>query len=213
VGREKPLWVVDYKREGRSWARFSPDGRALAILAEDDFEREDLRLYEAATGRLVGSLRRPGGVGRWASRSLVFSPDGLTLLVWCSYVYGDVVPEHGVIVWRSRDGEWQWAGPLQGASTHSADFLFSASPCHAAFSPDGRWIAVVDGDGVRIHRAADGSVVHHISPGVDEVTSVAFNPADGALAVGGRSGKEGAVSPGSVTLWKLGIMREPEVRE
>lgn len=76
--------------------RFSPDGRLVLITGERSGSREDARLIDLTSGKLVGRFQHQGLI-----RAVVFSPDGELVLT-----AGD---DRAVRVWSAADG--RSAGP------------------------------------------------------------------------------------------------------
>jgi WD40 repeat protein len=107
-------------------AAFSPDGKRLAAVIEED----DLRLFDTATGKPVQRLRH-----YWPSR-VAFAPDGKALVS----VRGPVLrlwdPATGKELFQNYEGH-------------------QSAVAAVAVSPDGKTVATA-GDGVRLWDAATG---------------------------------------------------------
>ncbi|GAA3098368.1 helix-turn-helix domain-containing protein [Streptosporangium carneum] len=136
--------------------RFSPDGRLLATFGQD----EPVRLWEVATGRLIGKLpvERAG--------ELAFSLDGRLLAT------SDVGTSSRIRLWDLTTRRLIDT-PLTGHSQGISDLIFS---------PDGRLLATTSRDGTTrlwdttLHRPTDVPATGHALG----VNAVAFSP-DGRL--------------------------------
>jgi WD40 repeat protein len=138
-GKER-LVLADTQKGHLSGAVFSPDGRYLAGLQDLDLratqEPPEVKLWDVATGREVGSFaapkgtstfRRPGFITGGFVAAPAISPDGRWLAACLHtgrvYLY-DVAGRK--LAW-SQDVKNGWLREL-------------------AFSPDGRWLAVAGQD-------------------------------------------------------------------
>jgi serine/threonine protein kinase/WD40 repeat protein len=95
---------------------FSPDGTTLASSGAKPL---DVRLLDASTGAVVGTLHHPGEV-----ENVAWDPDGTTLAVGCA--------DHRIYLWEARTGRrladlqgHQWEVP-QVEYSHGGDLLLSA---------------------------------------------------------------------------------------
>jgi WD40 repeat protein/predicted Ser/Thr protein kinase len=177
---------------------FSPDGR---WLASGDWDGK-VRLWDAATGELCATLRHPRYV-----HSLAFLPDGRWLV---SGSFGDdrlriwdlatarglrEIPGPGRdfrSLTVSPDGRRvaAWAGDpqppqLRVCDLRSGEQLFAAAGRSLAYSPDGRWLAVVwaeDETTVVLLDAQTHETVAHFRGHEKYVQSVAFSPDSSRLA-------------------------------
>jgi serine/threonine protein kinase/WD40 repeat protein len=117
---------------------FSPDGRYLASCG---FDRQVL-LWETETGQLVRRFEGHPGFVEWVG----FSPDGRTLLTTEGPVDFElgVGPDQGFRLWDVSSGQ----------QLHRFGEIPEKVHC-AAFSPDGRQVAIGCGDGlVRLYDVA-----------------------------------------------------------
>jgi WD40 repeat protein len=101
---------------------FSPDGRLLASLSDDQV----LRLWSVSSGTLITNI---AGVARslGSENSVVFSPDG-------ALVVAGLGGTNGVGLWRASDGSR--GGSLLGGGS-GTEWI--------AFSPDGALLAAAGG--------------------------------------------------------------------
>ncbi len=190
-----------------SGARFSPDGRFVVTMSDD----QTLRLWNGKTGDLISVLR--GHTGRvWgavftATGDLVSASDDDTLRVWDIdsarngvlrghglYVYdvafnseGTVVAsaawDHTVRLWDARTGQ-QLGGPL----VHESQIVTSVT-----FSPDGRLLAAVSRDDkIHLWDVASRKRLHVLACPTGHWIGdcrLAFNPAGTLLAGGAWDGR------------------------
>ena len=136
--------------------RFSPDGKLLAVAGTGAKYREAVELWEVATGRLKMSIdtEHTDRIIRVA-----FSPDGLTLVTSSE--------DQTIKLWNVRTGR--------------SNALFPGIMFF--FSPDGRLIATVDHDTVKL-----GDVENGIEVGTLKGARypVAFSPDGRVLATAGE---------------------------
>jgi WD40 repeat protein len=144
-------------------AAFSPDGRMLASVSDD----ETVRLWDVRTHEQLGEPLR-GHTG--SVFSVAFSPDGRVL--------ASASADKTVRLWDVRTHE-QLGRPLRGHTD---------SVSSVAFSPDGRVLASASNDktvrlwDVRTHEQLGRPLKGH----TDLVDSVAFSPDGRTLASSGR---------------------------
>ncbi|WP_433893753.1 helix-turn-helix domain-containing protein [Streptomyces sp. CA-111067] len=182
--------------------RLSADGRTQTVAGrpvEADvkdgvpYGDPDITVRDVRTGRIHAVVRPPiaprtqelTAEGDWladvGSATLAISPDGRLIATATGWTKGG---EN-----TSRIRVWDTA---TGGSTIT--IRPDAAPAVAAFSPDGRQLAVDDGAGVRLWGTADGtstSVRAVVSQGSLPITALAFAPDGSALAA---AGADGAVS-------------------
>jgi len=152
--------------------RFSPDGSRLVAADVDGWTR----VWNSATGEALTPLLRTGdfdasSVSPWADRlypTAEFSPDGARLL----------------LAWGSKSAQLRDAvtGELIREFTHHAHVW------HAAFSPDGRYVATSSQNGeARVWEAATGKPAGPVLRHSEWVAWALFS-ADGEklMTVGGR---------------------------
>lgn len=152
------------------YAAFSPDSTILAVgdvFWSPDAEgvgESHMKLYDAATGKLLRTLEK-GGPG--ALRP-VFSPDGKLLAV------------------SNRNYEPRVHDVATGKLLFSVDKRMTQE---VAFSPDGKLLACgfVDGS-VGIWSVPDGKQLHLVKTSAHEIYSVAWSAKGDVLASSGREG-------------------------
>jgi WD40 repeat protein len=134
---------------------YSPDGSRIVTASEDNMAR----IWEAQTGRLLGSLEHDSQVD-----SAAFSPDG-TRIVTAS--------DDGIArVWDVNTRKLLVCLKGSGGIVH-----------HAAFSPDGMMVvAAYEDKKARIWNANTGRQLNELEEHNDIVYSAVFNP-DGARIV------------------------------
>jgi WD40 repeat protein len=142
-----------------SAARFSPDGRRLAIPASDG----TVRVWDLAAGREQLVLKR----GTMRIAGIVFSPDGR-----CLAADSDVGT---VTIWDAASG--------RVLLTFRAAGVEYITP--GAFSPDGRRLACLEGNSVRIRDAETGHELLSLQSYKAGVGDVSFSPDGRRLATAG----------------------------
>ena len=162
TGQER--WRAPAAKELVVALAFSPDGKVLASAA--GFSESDIRLWDVATGKPIGSLE---GHGSWVG-GLVFWPDGKklasssadqTIRIWdlAARQCVDVMRGHRLEVWRLAllpDEKTLVSGAKDGtvcfwdasvAHPHQAQLCLATNVATWGFSPDGRAVLTLDAPG------------------------------------------------------------------
>jgi WD40 repeat protein len=135
---------------GRPFA-LSPDGKRLALPAEQAGERVGLALYDTGTGKRVGRL---GSSRRCSFPHVLFSPDGSTLAA------------------QNPDGTvclWDTVKAAHRRLTNRAVFIHSL-----AFAPDGGTLAISNGQAVDLWDVRSGRACMAIIGHEDAVEGLAM---------------------------------------
>jgi WD40 repeat protein/predicted Ser/Thr protein kinase len=169
---------------------FSPDGKTLAsgdgvIDPCHDSKIKAVKLWDLAT------LQERAAVGEcvWMIRTVMFSPDGKTLVT----VFGDG--------WWSIDGEvWLWdaeTGQLKNSFKDPHSSILSA-----AFSPDGKTLATATWGSrtVKLWDPATQTLLATLAGHKDGVTCLAFSPDGKTLASGSWDS--------TIRIWDLVLRQE-----
>jgi WD40 repeat protein/Tfp pilus assembly protein PilF len=146
--------------QGVGHAAFSPDGRLVATACGDYIHGRlgEARVWDALTGRPAGPPRKQ----RACVREVAFTPDGAHLLTLAG----------GVQVWDVSPAD----PPREPvAIAWSGSFTF-------AFSPDGRRVAVAEGNNARVCDVGSGRPITPAIAHLDRVNGLAFS-ADGLLVL------------------------------
>jgi WD40 repeat protein len=162
TGKEVRTFARKDERMDPGCLAFSPDGKVLASLGEQDV----VRLEEVATGAELLRHKFPRGV----TRALAFSPDGKLLAVATS---GHDLGKVHLWDWRSGQAPREVRVPPGGALS-------------LAFSPDGKTLATGDynEEGVRLWEVATGRLLRTLADDGDlGMNRVCFSP-DGRYLAG-----------------------------
>lgn len=131
-------------------AAFSPDGLWISFIAPD---RQEIQLYELATGRLLLMPSQTGEAGAW-------SPDNRSFLFTQLQAQGETLTSHII----SAGLEDRALLDLSGTG-----FVEDNAP---AWSPDGQWIAF----GRKVPRAAVGRQLYLVSPDGKQTVQLTDTP-------------------------------------
>ena len=151
--------TLDLSRFDPAWLTISPDGRRLAAAGS-----KTTRIWDAETGKVSRKLiDHKAGI-----TSLSFSPDSRLILTTSH--------DHNARLSDAVTGEQVWL------LTHSTTVV------GAAFSADGRWIAIALPRHVAVVDARTGQRILLFDPRDTRLLSVASSPAGWRFATGGLSG-------------------------
>jgi WD40 repeat protein len=152
-----------FKREGGPviHVRFSPDGRWLLTVPDNDVQPDSCSVWDVVAGKERHRLKGPRDLVRCAA----FSPDSKYLAMGCQH------PE--LVLWDLASGK------------EARRFETAGAFASVAFSPDGKTVAVASGEGViRLWDVATGRVLPgSADPSVDTVHDLRFS-ADGRQLFG-----------------------------
>ncbi len=188
AGTTPRIWRLDPPTEpdaiaahiAEAWTvGFSPDAQILATGSDDTRERQTIKLWDPATGRLIA-----GWTAHTATvTSLAFSPDG-RILASASLDSGKP-GNHNVILWDARTH--QRLANLDGHTDRVRSL---------AFSPDGRFLATASDDlTARIWEISSRNAVATLSGHSKNLNSIAYSP-DGRLIATGSN-------DATVRLWDI----------
>ena len=185
-------------------AAFSKDG-ALVVTSADDGE---VRVWETSTGKLAAPPLRHSKYVAWSELSpdtklVLAACDRRTVRIWNWRTGTPVGPEVAApkVLFAasfSPDGKKfltaSWIGVVRLHEVESgqllAEFHHEGGVVDAAFSPDGRHIAVAaHDDNVWIWNVTDARVPAAVLPLGDLADRVVFSAKGNHIAVGGRSGR------------------------
>jgi hypothetical protein len=156
-----------------SFAVISPDGRW--VLSHEG------SLYDVTADKVRFQLATDGQIRIESGHDFVFSPDGdsIAAQVLQDVPLGKGLPEvKGIQFWQTATGKPRIRLPVR-------EF------CHSAFSPDGRFLATLSGESIRLWEIVSGKEVLHLPiPGrlvgmwVPNDNPLAFAPDGRSLAIG-----------------------------
>lgn len=171
--------------------RLSQDGRTLLTA------NKEIRTWNVADGTLLNSVPLQLADAKVSPTLYEFSGDGRLIAGQANS------RELAVTVWDAATGQ----------VAHRIDF--GGYPLCAAFSPDGRYVAigsvaargeVKSAGGVHTYDLASKEVVHAVSAEARSISAVAFSP-DGTLLAGGDH------QNGKATLWTTSDWKQREIIE
>lgn len=171
-------------------AAFSPDGKTLAVA---DCQEDSVSLWDIATRRWVGTLaspRCPDGA------QVTFSPDGKTLALVSGYAPATCLWDMAT----RRETTLTDPGPGPGQNSQAVN-------AGAAFSPDGRTLAVSDfNGGIYLWNLATRRIAGTVPAGgrCTQTCLIALSPDGRTLAVGEHDDRRGGQH---VYLWDLTARR------
>ena len=180
---ERKLPICDELFSPAVSAAFSRDGRRLAARAREDARL--VRTWEVGSGREAAVFRGH----RLPVLVVCFSGDGRHLAT-CACDLGRDDRPHEITVWDAATGK-----PLAALAGRGQLY-------RAAFSPDGRWLAL-GGDAGELRLLDWGGGIHQDLRGHGSaVTALAFSPDGGRLATAEAEG-------GVVKIWRLDAGKSP----
>ncbi len=188
TGKRKRIIQTEDTR-AMPWFAFSPDGKVLAVvyggLAEDNPAEGLVRLYDAANGEVLQTLRHRG---RSLARGLRFSPDGRQLAVWFANS-ADLLS-----LWNVATGK-----EVRAFVTNP-----TSNPAQVAFSRDGKLLADARVDGrILIWDVAGGKPQLTLrAAGAERFGAIAFSRDNRFLAVSGSATREGKPTE-ETRLWEV----------
>jgi RNA polymerase sigma factor (sigma-70 family) len=150
---------------------FSPDGQFLATAESDS----RVRLWESPTGKLLQTIDA-NQCTMSGAQSVAFSPDGKLATAG--------MHDGAVRFWDPRTGKE--LGRLGGDLLE----MIRSIDC----SPDGRYLAAADGQGIRLYDRNTGKMIRLLEADLSPRCPVVFSPDSKLLAAGGQ---------GTIHLWNL----------
>lgn len=185
---------------------FSPRGTLLALRSASD----QVRLFDLVEGKELPPLKlqaAPPGGGVFVGPTLAFTPDGATLAVasednrletfdvahgFKKHIELEVPLKRVYHLNFSPDGKDVFCGGVGSESVLLRDWLGrkeiirldkSSGPIGVAFSPDGRRLAVANGNLAKLFDVASGNRLHQFSAG-QYAPQVSFTPDGRTLLTG-----------------------------
>ncbi len=184
----RTIFEIGDDRSHFTYLRFTPDSRLLAAVGtrlKEDYLPVAIRLWDVAACKEVGTLA--GEAGKDAFRPLLFtiSADGRFLAASGSEADQKCV----VRVWDLPGRKFLWK---EAEKTESFPFALAVAP-PLAFSPDGKWIAMVRGNRLQLREAATGKLLRTLTDFPGLCSGLVFTPDGKRLAVDFR---------GKLRLWQ-----------
>jgi dipeptidyl aminopeptidase/acylaminoacyl peptidase len=146
-------------------ARFSPDGRRLAVvltptpLVDDDLMRQRVHLVDAASGAVEANLENPGKLG-----TVAWSPDSRAIAIVTGEDIND--PAAGRLWVRAASGG-TWKDVLPGYAGHVTDIDWASADTVAFIGAEGVETVLgevrADGSGRRVRVAAGRQIFSSVS--------------------------------------------------
>jgi WD40 repeat protein len=193
------LWDVSTGKQLRSFestTRETPGG-AVALSADGKTLASStgacgIRFWDAKTGNehpvMFSGRMEISGSGAGQYPRFVLAPDGKSVATTRSQS-----PDSGVIRWDLATGEKRPVGAdanmpmiIPQKDPHEKRPQLSDRGEPAAYSPDGRLVAILDGKEVRLVDAASGFVVRGMAGDAKRVTRACFSPDGRTIATAGE---------------------------
>jgi WD40 repeat protein/tRNA A-37 threonylcarbamoyl transferase component Bud32 len=157
---------------------FSPDGKRLASASvvgnrvQGGHQPDEVRVWDLATGKEVLRVEKAG-------RCVAFSPDGTRLAALANVPAGLLSPPGYFLgVWDSGTGKQVWQTTWTTGNGPDDD--------QVAFTPDGKLVASLRGEVVKLWDTASGKEVRSLRGHSQRVRCLAFTPDGKQLATAGR---------------------------